>query len=84
MLGTVLNQIINTGQLYRMFTEREIAEIQQLRQFFNPDLERTFIFNQINQYKEAKNYAGALQLANHLEGQIKQGIATLTAIVDKR
>ena len=84
MLGTVLNQIINTGQLYRMFTEREIAEIQQLRQFFNPDLERTFIFNQINQYKEAKNYAGALQLANHLEGQIKQGIATLTATVDKR
>ena len=83
MLGTVLNGIINSGQLYRTFTQREITEIQQLRQFFDPNLETTFVSNRINEYKEAKNYAGALQFANHLETQIKQGIVTLTSIAKK-
>ena len=83
MLGTVLNGIINSGQLYRTFTQREITEIQQLRQFFDPNLETTFVSNRINEYKEAKNYAGALQFANHLETQIKQGIVSLTSIANK-
>jgi hypothetical protein len=84
MLGTVLNRIITSGQLYAMFSKREIAEIQQLRQFFDPNFETAYIFNQVNQFKEAKNFAGALQFANHLEGQIKQGIATLTALTQKK
>jgi hypothetical protein len=33
---------------------------------------------------EAKNYAGGLQFANHLEGEIKQGIGTLTALSKRR
>jgi hypothetical protein len=84
MLGTVLNGIISSGQLYRMFTQREIAEIQQLRQLFDPTLESTFIATRINQYKENKNYAEALLFANHLEGQLKQGIATITVIANKQ
>ena len=85
MLGTVLNNIINSGQLYRMFTQREITEIQQLRQFFDPQLESNFIAKKINEFKETKNIAEAHKFANsYLEVEIKKGITTLTNISHKQ
>jgi hypothetical protein len=85
MLGTVLNNIITSGQLYRIFTQREITEIQLLRQFFDPQLESTFIASKINQFKGAKDIAGAHRSANtYLEVEIKKGIATLTNLANKK
>ncbi len=84
MLGTVLNRVINEGQLYRMCTEREITEIQQLRQFFDPQFETNFISTRINQAKEAKDIAGAHQFANFLDAEVKKGIATLTSLANKK
>jgi hypothetical protein len=85
MLGTVLNQIINSGQLYRIFTEREITEIQHLRQFFDPSLEQNFIAAKINQLRDDNNITEAHQFANtYLEIEIKKGMATLTNIANKR
>ena len=83
MLATALTRIVSSGQLYRIFTEREITDIQQYAQFFNPQMEQ-FIAGRINQLKEVMDIAEAHDLANYLDGQVRQGIAALTTISQKR
>ena len=43
MLGVALGRMISSGQLYRIFTQREVSEIQQVQQFFNLQMEQQFI-----------------------------------------
>jgi hypothetical protein len=47
MLGVALGRMISSGQLYRIFTQREVSEIQQVQQFFNLQMEQQFIFGRI-------------------------------------
>jgi hypothetical protein len=84
MLGLALNRMISSGQLYRMFNAREITEIQQLQQFFNPNMEQQFVANRIDQLRDAKDIAGAHQFADFLDGAMNKGVATLTSLANKK
>lgn len=84
MLGVAMGRMISSGKLYRMFTRREVTEIQQLQQFFNPQMEQQFIANRINQLKDTNDLAGAHQFANYVDGEMQKGIATLTSLANKK
>jgi hypothetical protein len=84
MLGIALNRITLSGQLYRIFNEREITEIQQLRQFFDPPFETNFIAGRISQLRDNKDISEAHNFANFLDGEIRKRIATLASIGQKR
>jgi len=84
MLGTALTRVVSSGQLYRMFTEREITDIQQYLQFFNPQMEGQFVAGRINQLRDTMDIPEAHNFARFLGAEIRKGIATLTHISQKR
>jgi hypothetical protein len=83
MLGITFNRIVSSGHLYKMFTQREISEIQQLQQFFNSQMEGQFVAGRINQLREENDIAEAHKFATYLENEIRKGIVTLTALTQK-
>jgi len=70
--------------LYRTFTQREIAEIRSLQQFFTHQVERLFVGEMIAKLQATNDIPGAHQLADQLEQQIRNGIAALNIIANKR
>jgi hypothetical protein len=84
LLWIAFNQMLSSGQLYRIFTQREITEIQRLQQFLTPQMEDMYIVGQITQRKNDNNIPGAHQFADVLEGKIREGVAALNIIANKR
>jgi hypothetical protein len=84
MLSIALTRIINSGELYRMFTRDEIFDLQSIVQFFTADMERQFIANRVEQLKAANDYAGAQQFANYIEQEINDKIAKIQRLRAKR
>jgi|HubBroStandDraft_6_1064221.scaffolds.fasta_scaffold162709_3 ABC-type molybdate transport system substrate-binding protein len=60
-----------------MFTQREVSEIQQVQQFFNPQMEQQFISGRITQLRDAEDIAGAHQFVDYLDGQMEKGYCHL-------
>jgi hypothetical protein len=83
MLSIALTRMVNSGELYRMFNRQEILDLQSIVQFFTPALEQNFA-NQIEQLKTTDDYAGAMNLANHLERQINDNIARIHRLRTKQ
>jgi len=84
LLWIAFNQLLQSGQLYRTFTQREIAEIRSLQQFFTHQVERLFVGEMIAKLQATNDIPGAHQLADQLEQQIRNGIAALNIIANKR
>lgn len=82
MLGIALKRIIDSGELYRMFSKEEILDIQALVQFLNPNMEQ-FISDRINELKVNDDVNGAHQFANHIEREINARIKTIRALLAK-
>jgi len=75
MIGVALGRVINSGELYRIFSRKEIIDIQSLQQFFTVQMEQ-FISDEIDKYKSGNDIPGAHQWANHIEKEIRDRLDT--------
>ncbi|MBY6262246.1 hypothetical protein EI613_10005 [Azospirillum sp. 412522] len=78
-----MNTIISSGHLYKTFKQNEILMIQKLNNILSPGNEK-WINEKVEQIKASGNIAEALNFANYLEQQFREGLETVGMIIDKK
>jgi hypothetical protein len=77
-----MNQMVQSGLLYRTFSHAEVLKIQKCITFFNQT--GSFVVNKINQVKAADDFADGRGFANYVESECRRHLETIHMLKAKR